>query len=177
MKIITLFTLILLSCSAIAQQFPQGWTGKYTGKMILGNAGRQNDTIPCDFALLEVEKDSVWTYTMTYYSERFGDITKDYRIVRKAKGDSVNFVLDELNGILMDLTLLNNCFYGMYDVMDMRYISTIRLHGTKNLIIELFAASGENPLITKAVEGEDEIEAKSYKSLLHQTVLLTRKDE
>ena len=175
----TLLTTVILIVTSVcsAQNFPANWTGKYTGELISGNIGRPNDTIPVDFVLEEVIKDSVWTYTMTYHSERYGELTKDYRIVSKTQGDTVNFFLDELNGIKMELSLMNNCFYGMYDVVGQRFVSTMRLSGTKGLVIELFAAKDQDPLITSAREEEMDFEAKSFKCTLHQTIYLTKKDE
>lgn len=151
------------------------WTGEYEGDMILGFANKPNDTIPVTFSMKNTIVDSVWTYTMNYKSEKYGDITKDYVIRSKTKGDKSNFVLDELNGILMDETYMNGTLYGMYEVMEQFYISTIR-KTEYGLYFELISSSVSSPLISKTNEkvGEDFIDASSYKPILHQTVKLVK---
>lgn len=157
------------------QDFPDGWEGIYSGKMILGNLNAPNDTVPVTFELLELEKDSVWTYKMTYNSTRYGTIVKDYRIVAKEKGNTRDYLFDEQNGIIMEMTYMNGSLYGMYEVMDMIFVSTMR-QNQHGLMVELFAGSVQNPMITEAIEeGKEPIEAKSYRPTLHQTVQLSKK--
>ena len=114
---------------------------------------------------------------MTFHSEKYGEIIKDYRIVATKKGDSQDFIFDELNGIKMEMSFLNGTFYGMYEVMESSFISTMRFIGDK-LFIELISSSRKNKMTTqtKAEEGEEPIIAESFKPLLHQSVLLTRKN-
>ncbi len=170
---------LLLPTSLFAQDFPESWEGTYEGNMILGFANRPNDTVPVVFEMLPVIADSVWTYKTTFNSERYGVIVKDYQIIRKTKENDQDFLLDEQNGIQMDMIFMNGALYGMYEVMGQMFIVTGRMTG-EQLFIELFAAPMNNPLITGTeddpeTEEMDAIEAKSYQPFLHQTVLLTRK--
>lgn len=167
---------MLFQSLAFGQEFPSGWIGNYTGDMIIGSTSRPNDTLSVEFILQEVEKDSAWTYTMTYHSDRLGDITKDYMIVSSKKGDTINYLLDELNGIVMELSLLNNCFYGMYDVQGQRYIFTLRRLNQNELFFELFVSGDTPPYVTTAEEDGEEFVASSYKTVMHQSVHLKRKD-
>lgn len=173
MKQLILF-FILLSSYGFAQEFPKDWTGSYSGKMILSFEQRQNDTLEVDFIMQEKEEDSLWTYTMIYHSAKYGDITKDYLIRAKNKGDRKNFELDEQNGIIMELTFMNNCFYGMYQVMGDIYSSTMKHHGD-HLYFDLYAVPVENPRNSKVDEEEQSIEALSYKPKLSQSVRLYKK--
>lgn len=172
------FCVLSLNFVGAQTTFPKNWVGQYEGEMILNSAGRPSSRVSVELDLHEVEKDSVWTYTMKYNSEKFGEMTKDYRIARVIKGDSVHFVLDELNGIIMELTFMNNCFYGNYEVMGTLYSTTLRKTNDDNIIFELFAGSMAQPKITYAdnEEGKDPIEAKSYKSMIAQSVVLSRKN-
>lgn len=181
-KIFLLFCLI--SFSGIAQEFPKDWLGSYKGEMLIANLGRPTDTIPVEFEIVTLEKDSIWSYKMTFYSERYGTITKDYKIAATAKDNHQNYLLDENNGIVMEITLMDGTFYGMYEVMDMMFINTMRYkEGT--IYYDLFAAPMANPLVTSTKEedsedlGDDEaktesIEATSYGPTLHQTALFIR---
>lgn len=177
MKFLLFILLCFLTFAANAQNsFPEDWIGSYSGKMKMSYLGHKNDTVDVDFVIKEVEKDSIWTYTMTYNSDKWGTVVKDYRYVAEKKGDFTNFIFDELNGIQMKMTLFDNCFYGMYEVMNGMYISTLRKIGN-DLFFELFSASMENPFITRTEPDEkgETIEAKSMKPMLVQSVLLHRK--
>ena len=178
MRLILLFC-ILFSITVNAQNsFPDKWVGEYAGNMIIANRNAPNDTIPVDFALKKLIKDSVWTYRMEYHSIKFGEIVKDYRIVAVERGNKVDFLLDELNGIVMEQTIMNDCMYGMYEVMGSIYTVTLRLHDS-DLIMELYGSPTENPKITVSISDNDKeagIEAKSYKPRLVQSVFLRRKN-
>lgn len=172
-----LFALALLPFFSISQPSVSDWIGNYSGDLILGFANRPNDTIPVKFELQEIEKDSAWTYRMHYDSKVYGKMTKDYVIRAKQIGETKHYLLDELNGIVMEMTMMNNCLYGMYEVSDNIFVSTIRSTENK-LQIELICAPAKSALITSAEVSEDgeTIDATSYKPTLHQTVLLKRND-
>lgn len=159
-----------LSISAFSQNFPEDWLGAYNGKMLIANVGKPTDTIEVDYEMTTLEEDSIWTYKMTFYSEQYGTIVKDYKIVAKSKVNKQNYLLDENNGILMEMTLMDGTFYGIYSVMDMMFITTMRYTEDGNIYYDLFAAPMAEPTITSS-EGEDSIEATSYGTALHQTAL------
>ena len=162
----------LISFSGISQEFPKDWLGSYKGDMLIANMGRPTDTIPVEYEMVTLEADSIWSYKMTFYSEKYGTIVKDYKIVATSKDDKNNFLLDENNGIVMEISLMDGTFYGMYDVMDMMFITTMK-YMDGNIYYDLFAAPTADPMIT-ATEGEESIEAKSYAPSLHQTALFIR---
>ena len=162
----------LISFSGISQEFPKDWLGSYKGDMLIANMGRPTDTIPVSYEMVTLEEDSVWSYKMTFFSEKYGTIVKDYKIVATAKDDKNNYLLDENNGIVMEISLMDGTFYGMYDVMDMMFITTMK-YTDGNIYYDLFAAPSADPMIT-ATEGEESIEAKSYAPSLHQTALFIR---
>lgn len=176
-----LFLFCLISLSGQAQDFPDDWLGSYKGEMLLAYLGRPTDTIPVEFIMETIETDSIWSYKMTFYSQRFGTITKDYQIVATSKDNHQNYLLDENNGIVMEITYMDGTFYGMYNVMDMMFINTMR-HTEGNIYYDLFAAPMADPMVTyseveEVEEGQEEekpIEATSYGPTLHQTALFIR---
>lgn len=169
-----LFLALILSHLSYGQEFPKDWIGSYTGEMILAFEQRPNDTLNVDFIMEEKEEDSLWSYTMIYHSAKYGEITKDYLIRAKTKGDKKHFELDEQNGIIMELTLMNNTLYGMYQVMGDIYSSTMR-HNGDNLYFDLYAVPTKNPRTSKLDSDDQEIEAISYKPKLSQSVRLFKK--
>ena len=174
------FTLLVVLCFIGAplraqSTFPDGWIGEYEGTLLITIDQGIMDSIPVDFTMKEVEKDSIWTYTMSYHSPRYGELVKDYRYVRVRKNDPNNYLFDELNGIVMELTLMNDCFFGMYEVSDIYFINTLRKEGKDGLYFELTMSPATNPKISAADEGGEVFEAKSYKPNQIQTVHLSRK--
>lgn len=170
-----LFGFIFLLSGMTQAQFPAGWTGNYEGEMILCFVNRPNDTVPVDFILEDVKKDAIWRYQMTYRSEKYGTIVKDYQIKKDTDAIASSYVLDELNGIIMELTLMNNCFYGMYEVEGTIYTTRLQKQG-EALFFELTGSPVKNPKTTHTnIDDTHIIEAKSFKPTLTQSVHLIRK--
>lgn len=183
MKLLVAF--LLFSFSLIAQEhFPEDWLGNYKGRMTLTNlvatdstAREMSQIVDVEFIFSEEIPDSVWTYQMIYHSESFGDITKNYKIRVLRENNDFEFIFDENNGILMSMTLLNNVLFGMYEVFDEYYFTTLRQTTDGGLYFELMAASGNSPLVTNTDDSEDEesITATSYKPIVCQSVQLYKK--
>ncbi|MCR9172989.1 MAG: hypothetical protein NXI10_10870 [bacterium] len=168
-----LLLFLLISFQGISQEFPEDWLGSYKGEMLIANLGRPTDTIPVEYEMVTIEEDSIWSYKMTFLSEKFGTIVKDYKIVATSKDNKNQYLLDENNGIVMEITLMDGTFYGMYEVMDMMFITTMK-YTDGNIFYDLFAAPKANPMVTSTTDEEEEIEAKSYRPVLHQTALFIR---
>ncbi len=168
-------TLVLSSLlSANSQSVLDNWEGTYQGEMIVGITNRSNDSLNVKFELLPIETDSSWTYKMTYDSKRYGIIVKDYEIHRDGNS-TTNFLLDEKDGIIIEMSLMNDCFYDMFEVMDQLYAITMRKVGN-SIHFDLFTASKKKAMITNSDEDDEGIsyEVKSYKPMQHQTVILNR---
>lgn len=171
---LTLVISFLISLNAFAQHPLDSWLGDYEGKMILGYSNGKVDSVDIEFSFKELVNDTIWSHKMIYKSEKWGEITKDYYIRSIRKSDTINFILDERNGIELQATLMNNCFYEFYNVMGSYYATTLRKEGEK-LIFDLFSAP-ENSLKENEVEGDDgPIKVGSIKTKLHQTAILYRK--
>jgi hypothetical protein len=174
-KSLFLFVFSLTAIVSVhAQSVLSEWEGAYEGEMIVGNTTRSNDTVKVSFELTPLEADSTWTYRMTYHSDKFGEIVKDYQLTRV--GDSkIDFLLDEKDGIIIEMSLMNNCFYSMFEVMDNIYSTSLRKSGDK-LQFDLFSSKMKEGTITKneAEKPEEVFEVTSYKPGLHQTIVFKR---
>ena len=132
MRLTFFFTVLSLS-SLFSQIFPKGWTGKYEGTMEIFN-GENKQQVAIDFELLELKKDSSWTYKMTYTNSNQAPIVKDYLLQKT--GASWTFQLDEKDGILIDIRLIGNVFYDFYEVNGMFFTSRLSKE-KKGLFFEL----------------------------------------
>lgn len=168
-----IFAFTFISLNLFAQKFPKDWIGTYSGTMVIGSIERPNDSIFVAFDLHEIDKDSSWSYLMTFKSEKYGEIVKDY-VIRK-KAHSTTFLLDEKDGILIDMSLFDHSFYSVFELGETMYISTLS-RVSDGIYFDLFIVPRTNPLIS-APESEEEgnkIEVVSYKTTMHQTALLKK---
>jgi len=170
--LLTFFSAAISLC--FAQNFPNGWEGRYSGEMHIGYADRDGDTLEVDFVLEEIVKDSSWTYTLTFHSDKFGDIVKDY-VIRRVNGSARDYILDELDGIEIEMSLMNKCFYTGFEVLG-SYYSTTLYKIQDDLFFDLTVMSTTPSKTTSSEEDEDgnSFEVKSYKPAQHQSVLLIR---
>ena len=165
--------LVVSSLASInAQSVLESWEGEYEGQMVVGFTGRANDSVDVRFELKPIEADSSWTYRMTYDSQKFGVVVKEYEIHRVGNS-TVDFLLDEQDGIIIEMSLMNNCFYDMFEVMDNLYATTLRKIGD-DIHFDLFTSAKKKATVTTSEEDDDGniYEVTSYKPSLHQSIYL-----
>lgn len=170
-----LLPFLLLAVHLNAQEFPADYTGTYLGPMSVSSLDGRTDTLEVRFELHALIPDSSWTWHMTYESDRYGTIVKDYLLKTAHKGQYRDFILDEQNGVQMEMTWLNDCLYGMYEVDATNYIVTLRTFN-QDLLFDLFTAPTNHPLITGTTSEGREVQVKSYKPTSQQTVHLWREE-
>jgi hypothetical protein len=111
---------------------------------------------------------------MTYHSAKYGEIVKDY-IIRKTGDAKSEYILDELDGILIEMTLMDNCFYSSFEVLGNLYMTTLYKRGD-DLFFDLVVVSIEPTKESTSEEDEEgnSFQVSSYKPTLHQSVYLKR---
>lgn len=167
-------------CATAQDDFPEAWIGEYEGEMSIGYVDKPGTVAQVSYSLYEIIADSVWSHKMTFTSEVYGEIIKDYVIRAKAKGDVVNFILDELNGVAMEMSYMNNCFYSLFELGGNSYSTTFRRLADGTLLWDLYMT----PYSTKKVDiisngdktEKQTFEVTSFKPSLHQTVIFEKKD-
>ena len=108
--------------------------GKYTGEMQLINQDKNStNTVLVSLDIHEIKKDSVWSYIMTYDSQEYGSMTKDYEIQLTKEG---KFQIDEKNGIVILMSFIDGCFYEFFESDEMFFYVTMR-KTKKNILFEL----------------------------------------
>ncbi len=175
MSRIIIVILLFLSSELSHAQFPETWIGKYSGTMYLNSLNTPKDSVVVTLEIVELIKDSAWTYTMGYKSEKFGDILKDYKILKVTNENSTDYLMDENNGIFLEMTFFDNTFYEYFEVENMLY--STRLSKSSNFIeFEIIGAQNEATKTSLSVpqedEGNNQFEVLSFKPLFAQKVLL-----
>jgi hypothetical protein len=176
MRFSRLFLVLIIALSSAfssAQSFvPSDWIGDYEGKMSLSSAGG-NQTVQIAFNFQEIKADSIWTYTMKYIRPGQDVLVKDYRIVKQPNG---SFVLDEQDGILIDLPYRNGAFLSIFEVDGMVHCSSMSKM-ERGIRLELFGAEIGRP--SKTSQSVDEknqaFVVNSFAPSYAQTVVLAKK--
>jgi len=177
-QILLFFIVVVSTFIGTAQDFdPNLWIGKYAGIMQITSTTGMNDEVAVTFEFKEVTKDSVWTYRMCYKNEKYGEMIKDYRIIQPADSLPNNFKLDELDGIIIDLTHFNNCFFSLFEVLGTIHTCSMSLEDDM-IRFEMFGGNLFHPtIITNSIaEGDDNETYKvtSFKPSYNQKVYLKR---
>lgn len=174
MKLI-IIVLFFLSSELTHAQFPETWIGKYSGTMYLNSIETPKDSVTVTLEIVELIKDSSWTYTMGYKSEKFGNILKDYEILKSSKDNKTDYLMDEKNGIIIEMTFFDDTFYEFFEVANMIY-STRLSKRQNNIEFEIIGTQNEATKSSLSAPQDEEeftqFEVKSYKPIFAQKVLL-----
>ena len=166
MKSITLITFILVTLPYVYSQnkFPESWLGTYKGDMHILRANSEKiDTVDVIFEFLATKHAKKWTYRMTYKSAKYGDIVKDYELIKPDSLAKNIYLLDEKDGIYIEDVLIGNCLYSVFSVAGNRLSSVLRKEGDE-LFFEIFSSKDESTLVSKnkAEKPENVFEVKSF---------------
>ncbi len=185
-NIILVLCFFSLLSSSIAQinsyDFPEDWIGEYTGTMLMyyPTASRV-DTSDVFFELKELVSDSLWTYTMSYDSQKYGQSTKDYLIVKPSEDHQQLYHLDEKDGIIIEMRLMANTFYSNFSVMG-SYLSSRMERVEGGIAFEIFTTKEESSnesyaLVDPKDYGVDTIKVNSFVPFTVQRVFLAEVDK
>jgi hypothetical protein len=116
MRYSVIFFMLLFCASFFAQGLPASWFGSYQGTMeLFGKEVAPFSTVHVRLEILEIKKDSVWTYNMIYgEKEKLGYLEKKYHIELKPEG----LVLNEGDGVYISMRLFGDCLIDFYSIED-----------------------------------------------------------
>lgn len=104
-----LYTLTFLCLFILlnGQNFPEAWSGKWTGEVEVWNPSGQMDAFPM---YLDIQPtDTLWTWTIFYGHGQLPEPDlRNYSLL--IINDSIgHYAIDEHNGIILDAHLVDNC--------------------------------------------------------------------
>lgn len=124
-----IFLFLLLPALTFGQCVPNDWAGSYAGNMqIFANDGLQQ-TIGVHLDLLPLDQEDVWSYNMSYINLKNDEVvsTKAYKIVYSEQNKSC--WMDEGDSLLIEMSLLDNCFYDHFELSEMFFNSSLCKEG------------------------------------------------
>ena len=161
--IILLGILTVSYCNA--QSFPDKCLGIWQGTMKVYQNAQLIDTPEVTFKVAPVIKDSIWTWRTSYKSEKYGMISKDYKLVTKNRKTGT-YLLDEGQDIYLDAQVINESMYSTFEVEKSALHSKYEFKG-EQLYFEVITS----------LKDSDTTYVKSYPVVNVQYVTLTRKLE
>ena len=105
--------LTLLFCALISMGFSQQldeWDGTYSGKLEIVSVKGKKTEVPMQLKIEKVN-DSLYNWTLIY-----GDSAQDVRPYQLKHKDENRFMMDENNGILLDVSLFENELISLFEV-------------------------------------------------------------
>ena len=114
-KLIILFTASMCNLQAQDSSFPSDWIGLWAGNLEIYSGLTLVNSIPMTLAINPLDTVGNYTYHITYGEDE--DALRPYilRTVDAAKGQ---YVLDEDNGILINMFLLGNTLVSSFEVQN-----------------------------------------------------------
>jgi len=126
---------VMIFNNFFSQEFPKDWIGNYKGVMeVINPKGSQKVTVKLQ--ILTIKENEAWTYKMTYLPENQEKSVKDY-VIRKTEN---GYVMDEKDGILIQMAWLGNGFYDYFELDNMFFTSRLTKE-KKGLTFELYGGS------------------------------------
>lgn len=139
-----LFSLTMLfSCSAtktkfknVNYDFPNDWLGTYTGTMQWYKGSEKKADIPITIEIIATKDSNSLVWRTSYDSTKLipVKVVKDYKIVWNDSLEKGHFLMDEQNGIFLDMRLIDNTIYSCFDVLNQAKAKTNRLVSIDRLL-------------------------------------------
>ncbi|MBL0335998.1 MAG: hypothetical protein IPP73_12045 [Chitinophagaceae bacterium] len=162
--------LVLICLTAFSQQndFPAAWQGNWKGELSWFKTGNR-DPQKVNMELRIHKTDTAWTWQLIY-----GSAKEDNRpyILLPRDTSGVHWVIDELNGIVLDQYLVGNQFSGAFTVMGATIVNNYHMENGK-LVVEFFSYPAK-PVATTGNGTDDSPKVDSYRIASYQKAILER---
>lgn len=169
----TLLFLVLCSARPAAAQttpFPKSWEGDWKGELSWYKTGSSApQKVKMELRIHPADSVNSWSWQIIYGSA--SEDNRPYRLIMKDSA-GIHWVIDELNGIVLDQYWVGNKFSGAFTVMNSTIINTYWMEGDE-LFIEFFSL-GAKPLTTTGYGTEDSPSVDSYRVAGYQKAILKR---
>lgn len=155
-------------------QFPKDWEGRYEGEMYWYVNGQLRGKIPCRHKI-SPQKPGVWSWTTEFDSTQLipQKVRKDYLLIEDKSQAQGHYILDEQDGILIDMILMSNSFYSQFEVGNSKITTVDRLEGN-TLYKEIIMVPKDKVRKSSAKTGQESFEVTSANSIIIQKSILKK---
>jgi hypothetical protein len=169
---ILLTVLVCLSSLAYTQStsFPQNWEGEWKGELQWFKTGSPApQKVNMELKIHPGDSTGIWDWQIIYGSENDDD--RAYKLIPKDTA-GIHWVIDELNGIVLDQYWVANKFCGAFTVQSSTIINSYWMENDK-LIVEFYSISSKPVATTGAGTAESPF-VDSYKMGSYQKAVLSQ---
>ena len=155
-------------------QFPEDWEGRYEGEMHWYINGQLRGKIPCRHEVLP-QNPGVWSWTTEFDSSQLvpKTVLKDYLLIEDKSQAQGHYILDEQDGILIDMILMGNSFYSQFEVGNNKITTVDRIEGDL-LYKEIIMVPKDKVRKSSAKIGKESFEVTSANSIILQKAILKK---
>ena len=171
------FTILLLGflsyslfSSGQSKPFPQSWQGNWKGELQWYKTGSSTaQKVNMELRIHPGDSSGIWTWQIIYGSE-----TEDNRPYKLMGRDSTgtHWVIDEMNGIVLDQYWVAGKFCGAFTVGNSTIINNYWMEKDK-LVVEFYSISAK-PIANSGKGTEESPSVDSYKIGSYQKAILTK---
>jgi hypothetical protein len=179
-KIFILFLLFVFKSLLFSQDsaFPKDWLGIYSGEMYwIKSSSEKADTVFLNFEFLESGKPNCWLYRMTYENQKFGKLVKDYALIKYDSLPANEYLLNEKDGILIQMVKLGNSLYSNFSAAG-QYLTSVMRKEDNEIFYEIIASKENYGLMTQniAENKQDIFQVKSFPPYSSQVARLKKRN-
>lgn len=158
-----------------APKFPEDWVGLYKGDL-QWFAGKNSILVPISIEIKAIDSlENTYLWRSTYDStERFPMVVKDYILVHPDTLPEGHFLIDEKNGIYLDMILIDNSFYSCFEVNKTLLLSIDRLNADGSIYHEIISSHLSGARESGATSDDSYFGVKSYSRVGTQKAILKR---
>lgn len=170
-RLLSVLIFLPFSITAQTSDFPGKWIGNWKGELQWFKTGKpEPQKVNMELRIQPGDSSGNYTWHLIY-----GSAAEDSRpYILKVKDSAAgHWVIDELNGIVLDQFWVGGRFCGAFTVQNSTIISNYWTDGD-NLLVEFFSA-GAKPLVTTGKGTDDSPKVDSYKIGSYQKAVLKRK--
>jgi hypothetical protein len=167
-------TFILLIISAFFQspktaqpnELPPEWFGDWSGTLIIPSA-KVRQEVPMELHIHPIKGEQVYQWQIVYGSGDKKNV-RNYKLLPQSDKPGT-FVLDEVNGILLDCRLMGNVMFSQFKVGDVLLTTREELRDGK-LFSEIITSRFSSPRITGDKGKETEVHSYPLQSIQYATL-------
>ena len=165
-----LLFIFFLSSFAFGQGVPNEWLGSYKGEMEIYNNSGLQQKIGVNLDLQIMDRPNYWTYNMSYVNLKDGEVvsTKAYKIFYAEQTQKL--WMDEGDSLLIEMTLLGNCFYDHFELSGMFFSSSLCKQDS-NLVFEISGGQKKAAYTSPFIEEAEGVVESMRVNFLQRAVL------
>ena len=147
-------------------QLPAEWLGDWAGTLVIPNAKTPQE-VPMELHIHPLKNEPGYQWQIVYGAGDKKNV-RNYKLIPQSDKPG-SFVMDEVNGVLLDCRLMGNVMFSQFKVGDVLLTSREELRDGK-LFTEIITSRFGSPRVTGDKGKESEVHSYPLQSIQHATL-------